>query len=293
MKLCRIAAILHRPRRVLLLVPLLAAAAGCVSPVDTARVAVVGGEYAGAMNSLMQAVGRVAVDVSSERLLQDDAPASQTLEQYRRLADADARRLETLERLRDHNRVIGRYFSMLGEWAGAPGAVAIRERLRGIARSLDETTAELRAWPGFPPAAAGPSLAAGAVFPRGRPADELRRDAPQLRAALRAREAVLRGLVTGIRRDFEAIRQVQEQRLIIAPLLSQDAAKNPGSWMMARRELLLLAVTIRELEKAMVLAGRLTAEFDALLAGGRGAGSISRLDEDAARLTAACKGLAE
>ncbi len=293
MKLCRITALLRRWWRPLLLVPFLAGAgAGCVSSVDTAAVATAGGAYAAAMNRLMLATGRVAVDASSERLLQEDTSASQTLEAYRRVAAADAHRLDLLERLRDHNRLIGRYFAMLGEWADAPEAAAIRERLRGISQSLKETTAELRALPDFPPDATGPPAAPRASFLGGRPEDELRRDAPRLRSAFRAQEALLGGLVTGVRRDFEVIRQAQEQRLVIEPLLSQDAARNPASWTMARRELLLLAVTIRELEKALALAGRLTTEIDALLKGACGTERLRRLEEDAARLTAACNGLA-
>lgn len=296
MKLCRIAAILRCSWRPLLLVPFLGGAvAGCVSPLATVPVAAAGGAYADAMNSLLLATGRAAVDASSERLLQEDAPAGQTLEQYRRLAAADARRLEILERLRDHNRLIGRYFAMLGELAEAPGAVAIQERLQGISRSLDEATAELRALPEFPPSAAAPPPPVRRSFLGGQPDDDARcRDAPQLRAAFHAQEALLSGLVAGVRRDFEVIRQAQEQRLVIGPLLSQDAVKNPAPWTMARRELLLLAVTIRELEKALALSVRLTAEVDALLEGGRGTeGLRRRLEEDAARLTVACQGLAK
>jgi hypothetical protein len=294
MKLCRITARLRRWWRPLLLVPFLAGAGvGCVSSVDTTTVAAAGGAYAAAMNRLMLATGRVAVDASSERLLQEDTPAGQTLEAYRRVAAADAHRLDLLERLRDHNRLIGRYFAMLGELTDAPEAAAIRERLRGIFQSLNETTAELRALPDFPLGATGPPPVAWASLPSGRPADELRRDAPRLRLAFRTQEALLGGLVATVRRDFEVIRQAQEQRLVIEPLLSQDAARNPAPWTMARRELLLLAVTIRELEKALVMAGRLTGELDVLLEGARGTGSLRRLEEDAARLTAACDGLAQ
>ena len=293
MKLCRITALLRHWWRPLLLVPFLAGAGvGCVSSVDTAAVAAAGGAYAAAMNSLMLATGRVAVDASSERLLREDTPAGQTLETYQRMAAADAHRLEILERLRDHNRLIERYFAMLGELTEAPEAAAIRERLRGILQSLNETTAELRALPDCSSDAPGPPPAAWLSLGGGRPDDELRRDVAGLRLAFRTQKVLLSGLVAGIRQDFDVVRQAQEQRLVIAPLLSQDAVKNPEPWAMARRELLLLAVTIRELEKALVLAGRLTAEVDALLEGGGGTEGLRRLEEDAARLTAACKGLA-
>ncbi|MEI8078832.1 MAG: hypothetical protein WCH61_04285 [bacterium] len=294
MKSGRITALVRRWWRSLVLVPVLAGAgAGCVSSVDTAAVTAAGGAYATAMNRLMLATGRVAVDTSSERLLQEELPASQPLEEYQRLAAADARRLDLLERLRDHNRLLGRYFALLGELTEAPEAVAIRERLQGISQALNETTAELRARPEFSPGEPGPSPAARTLVLGGRrPDDELRRDAPRLRSAFRTQDVLLSGLVTGVRRDFEVIRQAQEQRLVIAPLLSQDAVKNPEPWTMARRELLLLAVTIRELEKAQLLADRLTVDVDALLEAGCGTADLRRLEEDAARLTAACNGLA-
>ncbi|MFA5206261.1 MAG: hypothetical protein WC708_17835 [Lentisphaeria bacterium] len=269
------------------------AAAGCLSPAGTAQFAAAGHDYAGAVDSLLLAAGRTAVDASSERLLQDDALANQTLEQYQRIAAADTRRLEIIGRLRDHNRLLERYFDLLGDLAGSPDAEAIRDRLQGIARTLRESGDELGALPEFPKTdAAAVANAAQAVL-GARLGGELRADAPTLRAAFRVQEALLRTLTAAIRHDFEIIREAQEQRLVIEPLLAPDAVKNPNQWALARRELLLLAVSIRELEKAVDLAGRLTADFDALLENRLNPGEINRLKEDAARLAAACKTLSK
>ena len=102
---------------ILMIAVLVSFTSDCRSSAEYQRLAKAGNTYTTAMDKLLTTAGQIRIDETSEQLLNDDRLSNQTPEHYHKLSKLDVERLEILENLRKHNRLLTRYFALIDELA--------------------------------------------------------------------------------------------------------------------------------------------------------------------------------
>jgi len=237
----------------------LAAAAGCASATPYRELAAAGVAYAESARSLADAAAALAIDASSERLIQDDALVNVDLETLRRVAAEDAQRLAVLARLASHARLLRRYFALLGELADGNAGRRTLAAVEAVAEALGEAGNALRgtAAAGDAGPAVGAARVGAAFYGRDLARREVAQRAPVLERELATQGELLASLAAAMRHDLEIVAEARAQRLVIDPLLAETPLADPERWLAARRELLLGAPAQGELAAAERAAGDL------------------------------------
>lgn len=231
-------------------------AAGCTSAAPYRRLAEAGTAYADTVVALTGAAGRLAIDASSERLLQDDALANTSLATLERFDTADTERLAVLGRLAAHARLVGRYFALLGDLIeGRPGRRTVAALAR-VAAALDDAGTALRgagAIGDTAPAKEAATLASG-FLGRDLVRRELAARGDLLRRALDAHGEMLGALGRAMRHDLAVVAGARGQRLVVEPLLAGAPVGDADGWLQARRSLLTVDPELPELDEAVAAA---------------------------------------
>ena len=210
---------------------------GCVSAAPYRELAAAGATCSKTVVSLTRAAEALAIDASSERLLQDDALANADHETLRRFDAEDAARGAVLDRLAGHARLTGRYFTLLGGLVdGAPGRATLAA-LDAAADALDEAGAALRGTAPAGEVRAARSAGAATLGFHGR---ALARREVETRAAVIERELATQGEVVAtigaaMRHDAEIVAAARAHRLVVEPLLAEAPVADADGWIAERR----------------------------------------------------------
>jgi hypothetical protein len=272
-------------------------ATGCVSAAPYRDVASAGAQYAHAVEALTAAAAALAVDASSERLLQDDALANVDAATLRQFDDEDAARAAVLGRIERHARLLGRYFALLGRLAaGGPG----RETLRALddtAAALEEAGRALRTGTGAAAARGARTAAAAAAgfYGRSLARRELARRAPVIDRELETHGEALAALAEAVRHDARVVTEARRQRRVVDLLLAEAPVADPDGWVAARRTLAAGEAAPAELGAAQRAAKALRDAVAAAAAGQPAEARIAALldDLEAIRRALAALGVVE
>ncbi len=250
-------------------------ATSCKSTKEYANLAQAGTTYAAAMDRLLIATQEIDIDTNSERLLQDDALTNLSLEKYRNLSSEDEKLLKLITLLRQHVKLLSRYFGLLYELAtsNAPERAqkAIGSSTTGVIGNLNKVSAELRG-SGFVPsglaAAAGP-ITSAIVSAKIRSAlkNELNLRKETIQEELVLQEELLKVLSDRITHDLTLIQMTREQRLVIEPLISKAPIAKPDEWINNRRSILTMSLAAQELKTASTNITKLREAFEDLMSG--------------------------
>jgi hypothetical protein len=272
---------------------LAAVVTGCVSAAPYREVASAGTQYARAVEALTAVAAALAVDASSERLLQDDALANVDAATLGRFAAEDAARAAVLDQLERHARLLGRYFALLGRLAdGAPGRATLRA-LDDTAAALEEAGGALRT--GNATATARGAGSAGStvagLYGRSLVRRELARRAPVIDRELAAHGEVLAALGEAMRHDAGVVAAARTQRRVVEPLLAEAPVADPEAWVAARRDAAAEGPALTELGAAERAATALREAVAAAAAGEPTEARIAALLDDLEALRAALAAL--
>jgi hypothetical protein len=250
--------------------------AGCTkSRKEYANLAQAGTTYSAAIDNLLVATEKIAIDANSERLLQDDALLNLTEAQYKALSDEDKKLIRTARQLRQHVELLARYFGLLLELgtSDAPDRAqkAIGDDSTGLIGNLNAVSSQLRG-SGLVPAniasASGP-ITNFVVSSMVRKAlkDELMRRKDTIRNELLLQEELLKVLSSRITHDLTITQNTLEDRLVAQPLLSTTPISNPDGWIGSRRTVLTMSATADQLRVASEDVKKLREAFEDFTSG--------------------------
>jgi hypothetical protein len=249
--------------------------AGCKPAKEYANLAQAGTTYAVAIDNLLVATGNIEIDATSEKLLSNAALSPISLKQYRAASANDEELLEIIAKLRQHVKLLSRYFGLLYQLAtsDAPdrAATAIGNSSSGLIGNLNAVGTQLRGsgfLTGNAAVAAGPitKLVVSGII-RGALRDELNERQITIRKELDLQERLLKALSARIQHDLQVTQQIREQRLVIDPLTTGKAIAKPDEWASNRRTVLTMKLTADQLQTAGDDVKKLREAFESLISG--------------------------
>ena len=112
---------------------------GCRSTAEYQKLAKAGSEYTTDLDSLLTEAGNIKIDETSEHILSDQRISNSiTFSQYTELSRPDIERLKILEELREHNKLLARYFSLLNEVATSNAPQDAQKEIGDVADNLNK-----------------------------------------------------------------------------------------------------------------------------------------------------------
>lgn len=256
-------------RLVLMLAILATLATGCASTEQYAQFARAGTVYTAAVDRLLIAAGNTAIDKTSEALLQDDELSNQTRGNYEDLSQKNKDYLKVIFRLRDHARLLARYFSLLDELANSDAPDRAQQAIGGVADALNTSGGLLRKSELVPDKEVFTSvtnISVGFII-RGLLKKELKERKKAIQIELKTQEELLKALNNDIQQNLGQILSRQEERLVIKPLIEARPVANPDGWIARRRKIITTECKLEELKTASDAARKLREAFEALVTG--------------------------
>lgn len=242
-------------------------AASCASVQPYARFAQAGSVYSTALDRLLVAAANIAIDATSERLLQDDKLSNQDLASYRKLSTIDEERLAITGRLRAHARVLAQYFGLLNELATSDAPQHAQQAMEGMVKNLNAIGKQLRGSElvqNKDVFTAITKIVVGFTI-RAMLRDELNKRKETIQVELKTQEELLKALAKAIKHDLTIINEAREKRVVIDPLVSPIPIARPDEWVANRRLILTSQARVAELDKASEAAQGLRKAFEDLV----------------------------
>jgi hypothetical protein len=244
---------------------------GCsgASNEDYARLAQAGNAYTTAMDKMLVTTGKMRVDATSEKLLENNALADVSRKQYDDAEIPDDELLDTIDELRQQNRLLGRYFSIILELATSNAPQRASESVSSIGSSLEGITAKLAPSVSKPVSSLLASLTKLAVSERIRGAlrDELDQRQITIRKALYIEADLFQQLALDLQTSLNDVKRAKTNRLF-NQLNAKELNKNPdqaGAWIVTRRAITTKRISAQDLEEASKATEEMRHAFEDLL----------------------------
>ncbi|MDD5541652.1 MAG: hypothetical protein PHX83_00590 [Acidobacteriia bacterium] len=245
------------------------AGSSCAPTEPYINLAEAGVTYAQAMDKLLDACIDISVNATSERMLQNKLLATPTLADYNAQTQVDRDRIIILRRLQSHARLMGEYFQALNDLAASKAPSQIADSIGSIVDPLNALGQELRGsdlLKNKGAVATGTQLVVGSII-RGRLRRELEQRKDTIDGELQLQAELLKALAGAMDADLKQISEIQEQRLVIKPLIDSRAISNPDQWVAARHRFLTTPQVSQELNGASEAVSRLRLAFEESVAG--------------------------
>ncbi len=227
---------------------------GCRSREGYKKLAEVGNKYSQAVDQLLIAAGNIKINKTSEEILfRKRVVNTVSSNEYQERSSLDKERLQLINELRNHNRLLEAYFSKLQELASSDASNEAKTAVTGIAANLNESGTKLLGMK-------KDLIPSGIVSPiaklvldsqiNGALREELNQRKEVIFKELTIQEELLKFLSEDIQRDVEKIQELQEQRLVIQPLTQPQPILNEEQWIQARSNILTMNIKIEGLARA-------------------------------------------
>jgi hypothetical protein len=239
---------------------------GCKSTEEYQRLAKAGNDYTVGMDKLLTAAGDIRLDATSEQLLKGKI---NNFDQYQQLSAVDQQRLDILEDLRAHNRLLARYFILLNELATSDAPQQAQQEVGSLVNNLNSIGNKLRDRDLVPNKDAfqiGANLIVSSQI-RGALGEELQQRQALIRREFLTQKVLLKALGDSIKQDMILIRNSREQRVVILPLIKGDVASGGDQWIASRRAIMTMSTIVGEFEDATDAADRFGETFDDFVSG--------------------------
>ena len=243
---------------ILMIAVLVSFTSDCRSSAEYQRLAKAGNTYTTAMDKLLTTAGQIRIDETSEQLLNDDRLSNQTPEHYHKLSKLDVERLEILENLRKHNRLLTRYFALIDELATSKAPQKAQQEIEGVVGNLNKIGTQLRDSALVPNASVIKSVG-GLVISlqiRGALREELEKRKDTIDREFQTQQVLLEELSNSIKQDISLTIKARELRQVIRPLGEEQPISDADNWIAKRRAILTMNTTVSELEYASKSAGK-------------------------------------
>ncbi|WP_375514189.1 hypothetical protein [uncultured Nostoc sp.] len=205
---------------------------GCRSTDEYKKFAESGKVFAVATNSLLDTAGQIKIKATSEQVLKSrrdraqvngNKPANGIVNTYNELSEQDKKRLFLLNELRKHNELLQAYFSKLIELADSDSPVRTEKAVGNITAQLEGSGSNLL---NVSPIKIDklPSVTKIVLDSRinGSLRKELEKRKYTIYREITIQEKVLKFISKLVEEDVLTIQDLQEQRLVIEPLKSEN-----------------------------------------------------------------------
>jgi hypothetical protein len=251
---------------------------GCATPrTEFSTFAQAGGSYAVAVDKLLVAAGTAQVDSTSWSMVAEKEDTGMDEKNYKERNKADLDRLQVIERLRRHTRLLGQYFGMLEALATSDAPQQTKGAIQGIIKGLQGLNLQLPQ-----NVDALPAMGNIVVDLKIRQAlqEELNNRKETIRKELFLQEQLLKNLRKQITFALESQKQKQEYTLVVEPLVNKIKLTNPEKWVATRHKVVYMSATVEELDQASQAATKLREAFEGLLSGEMTIGRLNALIYD-------------
>ncbi|NMG06175.1 hypothetical protein [Brasilonema sp. UFV-L1] len=225
---------------------------GCRSSAEYQRLAKAGNTYTTAMDKLLTTASQIKINTTSEQLLKDDRLSNQTFEGYNELSKLDVERLEILQNLRKHNRLLTRYFTLIDELATSNAPEKAQQEIGGVVDNLNKIGTQLRGSALVSNTSVIKSVGGLVISSqiRGALREELEKRKDVIDLEFQTQQVLLKALSDSIKQDVNLTRESRELRQVIRPLIAEKPISDADNWIDRRRKILTMNTTVSELEEA-------------------------------------------
>lgn len=248
-------------------------AGGCKSTTDYKNFADAGNKFIAANDDLLKTAENLQVDSTSEEVLNQRMLLPPTLnkkvsnnfvQDYRNLSDADKKRLKLIQDLRIHNQLLQDYFQKIIELANSSSPADTTESVSNIASDLQKTGAKLNPTivNQVPPVTkiVLDNRISGALR------QELENHKDMIYQEITIQQYALRSLGYSMENDVDTIRNLQEYRLVLQPLVSDKF--DPDGWVTTRNKVMTQNDELRlQIDKASQSLNNFKEMFVAIVGG--------------------------
>lgn len=226
----------------------------CRSTEEYKKFAEAGNQFAEANNLLLDIAGKVKINVTSEKVLSDRTISKiaelnltnsvekkildDYIQRYNNYSRDDQERLELLNELRTHNQLLQAYFLKLIELANSDAPARTQVSVESIASQLQASGSKviqlssdkIDKLPSVTRIVLDSSI-------RGFLRKELEKRKESIYKEITIQEKVFDFLAESIKGDLKIMRELQEYRLVIMPLIQQEGI-DEDEWIKTRKEVL-------------------------------------------------------
>ncbi|WP_392529985.1 hypothetical protein [Nostoc sp. C117] len=212
---------------------------GCRSTDEYKKFAESGKVFAEATNSLLDTAGQIKIKTTSEQVLKSrrdraqvngNKPADGIVNTYNNLSEQDKKRLSLLNELRKHNELLQAYFSKLIELADSDSPVRTEKAVGNITAQLEGSGSKLI---NLSPIKVDQLSLVTKIDLDSRINGSLRRELEKRKYTIyreiTIQEKVLKFISELVEQDVVTLQDLQEQRLLIEPLKSENIDENEWS----------------------------------------------------------------
>jgi hypothetical protein len=248
---------------------MLLTAGGCISVSHVERLSAAGATYGASMDTLLCVAEENAVNADSERLLSQGRGISAN-DRKKIYADHEGiyAVIETLERLRQHARLLQRYFNALNVLATTNAPARVQNAVQGAAAALNEVGQQLYKSPLLEPAQQDAlGQLAGLVtktVQRHYIAKELKARADIIEQQLRIQKEVTRAVAKKLTADLQSIATLGIQREVMSPYV-KGKITNESKWIQQRKTYVLAKAGVDTLSSAEQAAAKLQQAWVAVI----------------------------
>ncbi|MGB3756286.1 MAG: hypothetical protein WBA07_07920 [Rivularia sp. (in: cyanobacteria)] len=211
-----------------------------------------GSKYTTAVDELLVKAGKLQVESTSEDILSDDIILNITETKYQEKSDEDKEILQIINKIRNHNRLLQKYFSKLEELAASDAPERTQVEIDGIANNLQKISSQLQATRFSPNPVILKGIGHLVIHSKidGALRKELENRDRTIIQELTIQQEMLKKLGDFMKTKVERKRLAQEQRLVIRPLVDQNPVTNEESWIQERNQIFAIDTRVEELENA-------------------------------------------
>lgn len=242
--------------------------------------------YTNALDQLLKVSGPIAIEATSEQLIQMDTDDAQDFTIYQGVSQTNTKRLELLGHLRSHTRLLGQYFALITELATSNTPNTTAEATKNIVSGLEAVSKQLISSDKFPQQTFTdaqeniPALVNVAVSSKINDAirEELELRKEMIQNQLLLQEVLLNVIIDDVKSDINDIHVVREERIIATPYgTTKIPAKDQQDWIDQRGKIMILQSKIVELEEARKVSGEFRSVFEDFVSGRLNYRSLERI----------------
>lgn len=209
-------------------------------------------KYTVAVDELLVKAGELQIETTSENILANDSQVNQTVAQYRKFSKQDKEILEIITKIREHNRLLQKYFSKLGELASSDAPENTQAEIEGIANNLQTISSNLRTSSLSPNTGLLKGIGHLAIHSKinGALREELQKRDRTIIQELEIQREMLKKLSDFMQSKVERKQNALEMRSVIDPLTQEEEIADKESWIQKRKEILATNMHVQELKNA-------------------------------------------
>ncbi len=253
---------------------------GCRSNSEYKKLADAGNEYTNAVDKLLVVATNSYIEVSSNRLLESASrarasgenstgatPEDRISNYFEEEVKTSKERIEIYKAIREHNKLLGEYFQVLGQLADSKSSPSLQGKILGIVSNLTTTGKIISGLTKLPALARVTNSPVSSQF-TGALRSELEQRKDVIMREITIQKQILEQMGELMKTDAEYFSEKEETRLR-AQLIEQDMSNDDerALWIANRRSFLTMDRTAKELREASKALSNFQAVFQSFIEG--------------------------